>query len=81
MPKRVLLPWRVDCCTGLGVEADTALIRLLSAGLVPPCASASRGGPLFWNSMRLNQIGDETICLFNFGEIGFKKRAGMEASL
>jgi hypothetical protein len=31
--------------------------------------------------MRLDRIGDEAICLFNFGEIGFKKRAGMEASL
>ena len=30
--------------------------------------------------MRLDQIGDEAIGLFNFGEIGFKNRAGMEAS-
>jgi len=31
--------------------------------------------------MRLYQIGDEAIYLFDFGEIGFKNRAGMEASL
>jgi hypothetical protein len=31
--------------------------------------------------MRLDQTGDEAIYLVNFAEIGFKDRAGMEASL